>query len=316
MKPMRRSQSAFTLAEMAVAFFILALLLAGSFIPLSTQVEVRNIAETRRIMDQVRDALIGFVQANGRLPCPARGATPAGTSYMDSAAYNLSFAAGVEQYDTGAVSGKKRCLYTQGVVPWSTLGVPETDSWGRRFSYRVSPAFADDASSLATWQTRATDPSGVFPSQALSTPTSPADQTPTCDPTPAPTQSSFALCSLGDIAVLTRSESDHATITALGSGLPVIFVSHGRNGIGAYQPSGVKVAGTSGTDETANSTGTGTYTVASSYLQYAYYSRNPTPYASTCDDTTGTQFCEFDDLVGWISSPVLVNRTVTAGRLP
>jgi hypothetical protein len=33
---------------------------------------------------------------------------------------------------------------TEGVVPWATLGLPETDAWGRRFTYRVTPAFADD----------------------------------------------------------------------------------------------------------------------------------------------------------------------------
>jgi hypothetical protein len=315
MKRTRRGQSAFTLAEMAVAFFILALLLAGSFIPLSTQVEVRNIADTRRIMDQVRDALIGFVQANGRLPCPARGATASGTS---NSLWGVAIAAGVEQYD----STNLRCYTTQGVVPWSTLGIPETDAWGRRFSYRVSPAFADMDMSSAN-KTWSTTKSGSAPSspQVATNPVSPDDQTPSCSPSPSPTLASFALCSLGDIVVLTRSESNHATVTTLGAGLPVVYISHGRNGIGAYQPNGVQVAGTSGADETANSTGTTTSAAiapggSSSYLQYAYYSRNPTPYAGTCDDTTGTQFCEFDDLVGWISSPVLMNRAVTAGRLP
>ena len=71
-------QRGFTLAELAIAFFIIGLLLAGAFMPLSSQVEVRNIADTKRTMDQIREAIIGYAQANGRLPCPARGATATG----------------------------------------------------------------------------------------------------------------------------------------------------------------------------------------------------------------------------------------------
>ncbi len=69
----------FSLVELAVALAIIALLLAGALIPLSTQIDVRNGADTQRSIESIRDAIIGFAQANGRLPCPANGATPAGT---------------------------------------------------------------------------------------------------------------------------------------------------------------------------------------------------------------------------------------------
>src|SRR5205814_4565643 len=74
------SSKGFSLVELAVAVAIIALLLAGALIPLSTQIDVRNSADTQRNMESIRDAIIGFAQANGRLPCPADGSVPAGAA--------------------------------------------------------------------------------------------------------------------------------------------------------------------------------------------------------------------------------------------
>lgn len=309
----------FTLTELAVALLIVGLLLAGSMIPFSAQMELRSISETRRTLDQIKDAVIGFAQANGRLPCPARGQTPAGT--IDSVTWApAQFAAGAEQYDTTNM----RCYAVLGVVPWSTLGVPEADAWGRRILYRVSPAFADDQS-LTTWQSRATaydDVLGTYLAQANTNPLSPGDQTASdpasnCNLTTAPSQSSFALCTLGDIAVLTRSDSDHSVVTPLAKGLPAVFVSHGKNGYGAYQSNGAQLAAGAGADESANSNGATTALPSGTwYLSYAFYRRDQTPSAAGCDDTAGTLYCEFDDIVAWISPSTLIARMVSAGRLP
>src|SRR2546426_9928559 len=70
----------FTLTELTMALAIIALLIAGAMIPLTAQIEVRNVADTQRTMESIRDAIIGFAQANGRLPCPADGSIPAGTA--------------------------------------------------------------------------------------------------------------------------------------------------------------------------------------------------------------------------------------------
>ncbi len=268
----------FSLVELAVALAIIALLLAGALIPLSTQIEVRNVADTRRGMESIRDAITGFAQANGRLPCPADGTIAAGTAN-----------AGTEQL-SGA-SPNTTCTTVFGVVPWATLGVPETDAWGRRFSYWVSQVFADGIG-VGTWN-------NTFPSV----------QSPACTaPTPVPTQSSFALCSLGSYTVNTRSESTH-TASAMGSALPAVIISHGKNGYGAYTPAGSTVAAPTGADEIANATHTGGVST--------FFSRTPTPSAPGCSDaTSGQPFCEFDDIVVMISSSALITRMVAAGRLP
>ena len=69
--PLRRSVRGFTLAELAIAFLVISLLLGGMLMTLSAQNQTRQIAETQRTMENARDALLGFAVRFGRLPCPA-----------------------------------------------------------------------------------------------------------------------------------------------------------------------------------------------------------------------------------------------------
>src|SRR5256885_6616810 len=121
---MSRSKG-FSLVELAVALAIIALLLAGALIPLSTQIDVRNSGDTQRGMESIRDAIVGFAQANGRLPCPANGATPAGT--VDTTTWFTAGGAGAAH---GGPPHNPRYT-TVGGVPRGTLGGAETDALGR-----------------------------------------------------------------------------------------------------------------------------------------------------------------------------------------
>ena len=284
----------FSLVELAVALFIIALLLGGALIPLSTQVDVRNTAETRRNLDSIREAIIGFSQANGRLPCPADGTIPSGGT--DAAGRP----AGAEQLTPPTLPppSTAACTNSFGVVPWTTLGVPETDSWGRRLSYWVTPIFADGLG--------VTPASGTYNNPGQNPACPPSFPIPPT-PTPTPTQSSFALCSLGSFTVNTRKENDH-TAAAIGLVLPAVVISHGKNGKGAYIPTGSTLGAPSGTDEAANATHTAVVTT--------FYSRIPTPSTSPCSDAGPGAFCEFDDIVVMISSNVLMSRMIAAGKLP
>lgn len=306
MKPYaRRKSGGFTIAELAVATAILALLLFSAMVPFSSQMDIRNISETRRTMDTVRDAIIGFAQANGRLPCPADGSVPAGNA-----------GAGLELFSVNS------CTTVMGVVPWATLGAPETDSWGRRFTYRVAPAFAD-AVSLTTWNSASTanpypNPAGYLIQQP-SSPTASGLQQPTCDLKVAPTSSSFALCSLGDITVLTRGPS---AASILAPALPAVVISHGKNGYGGWQSNGIRFSPIPAAgDELANVNGTQTATPPGGFPNSVFYSRNPSNPATGCSDpapfgSSGSPLCEFDDIVVMISSNVLIARMVAAGKLP
>ena len=122
--------------ELAVVLAILGLLLGALLKPLRGQVETQQYQDAERGLDEIRDAIIGFSLANGRLPCPADGTIVSGAT-----------GAGLEARTGGA------CDDPAGVVPWATLGVAELDPWGRRYTYRVTASFADDppAAGLASF---------------------------------------------------------------------------------------------------------------------------------------------------------------------
>ena len=71
----QRAAGGFTLIEIAVALFVVTLLLGAVFIPLQTQVESRKLEETRRALEQAREALLGFASSFGYFPCPATAAS-------------------------------------------------------------------------------------------------------------------------------------------------------------------------------------------------------------------------------------------------
>lgn len=124
---MIQRQRAFTLIEMAVAVFIIALLLGSILVPLTTQVEQRQISDTQKTLDEIKEAMIGFAMTGGFLPCPDK-TTAVGFGIAND---------GQEDVTAGA------CVVTEGNVPWVTLGVANSDVWGNRFHYRVALNFAN-----------------------------------------------------------------------------------------------------------------------------------------------------------------------------
>lgn len=136
-----QAQAGFSLVEMAIVLAIVGLLLSGLLPTISSQIEQQRRNETRKQMDEIKEALLGFAIINGRLPCPATTADPGNANY------------GVE--DASCPTGS-----ADGYLPWKTLGVPETDAWGSKRSgtgdpwigywrYRVDRNFAT-AFSLTT----------------------------------------------------------------------------------------------------------------------------------------------------------------------
>ncbi|USX18409.1 type II secretion system GspH family protein [Oxalobacteraceae bacterium OTU3REALA1] len=118
--PSRHRQAGFTIVEIAIVLLVVGLMIGGLVAPLSSQLEQRRVSETVRVMDEAKEALMGFALRNGYLPCPA-----------------ISAADGREDR-AGAVCNKRF-----GYLPWATLGVGRLDGWGRVLAYSVTPAFAD-----------------------------------------------------------------------------------------------------------------------------------------------------------------------------
>ena len=128
MTPDRFDARGFTLIEMAIAIFIIGLLVGSLLVPVSKQVEQRQRAATQVSLSELREALLGFALANGYLPCPAVSATN-----------------GVEDRTAGVCTGGKRL----GFIPWQTLGVAKVDPWGNIFQYSVTPAFSSGTTAFS-----------------------------------------------------------------------------------------------------------------------------------------------------------------------
>ena len=118
----------FSLVEMAIVLAIVALLLAGLLPTISGQIEQQRRTETRKQLEEIRAALVGFAtsQPLPRLPCPADPTKATGSN-----------GAGLELCSIAPVSNT-----ITGVVPWVTLGTSETDAWGRRFTYSIASSVA------------------------------------------------------------------------------------------------------------------------------------------------------------------------------
>ncbi len=229
-----RKAPGFTLAELAIVLAIVSLLIGGMLMPLGTQQEIRNRQETARALVAIQESLIGFALVKGRLPCPAAPAIAAGTGGVCPADGSASVA-GCEA--TTGSGPSLACSNPEGVLPWATLGLPEGDAWGNRYTYRVSALFARG---IDPGQTDFGDGCALNPSDHSEFKPGLGD---------GPREAAFALCSAGDIAVF-----DAVGGTSLVGDLPAIVVSHGRSGGGAWTPQGTRLPA-AGAEEAENANG-------------------------------------------------------------
>ena len=235
-RPMRVTKMApcmrgFTLAELAIVLVIVALLIGGMLMPLSAQQDQRNYSDTQKNMGDIVEALIGYAASHpatdGKpyLPCP--------DTNNDGRENRIS---------------NSTCTSLEGRVPWNDLGVGREDSWGNRFRYRVTQAYADK-------------------------------------------DTGFTLASTGGLKVCESA----ACTAVVSSSLPVVIVSHGKNGAGAYNTTGTTNTAPLGDDEKSNQDLNNNFVL------------------HTQSTASGS---EFDDIVTWLSPNILYNRMIAAGKLP
>jgi prepilin-type N-terminal cleavage/methylation domain-containing protein len=117
-------EAGFSLLEMAMVMLIVGLLLGGLLSALGDTAETSRRSEIEADLEMIQEALYGFAQANGRLPCPATTASAGQEAYLG---------AGV-------------CTAWHGFVPMLALGIQGTvndqglimDPWGTPIRYSVS----------------------------------------------------------------------------------------------------------------------------------------------------------------------------------
>lgn len=254
--PLGKSDRGFSLIEMAIVLFIVALLLGGLLPTVGSQIEQQRTNETRKQLIEIQQALIGYAITYGRLPCPASNTSN-----------------GME--DPIPVTGTCTNPYN-GFVPAATLGFTTgvdsqgrkgfaVDAWSNRIRYAVT-----ESNGKAFTTSNGMSAIGI---SAL-TPDLQVCSTATGVTGPPP------ICASGPPS------------TSLTPGVPVIIYSTGKNG-------GI---GGAGVDEAQNPNPNST--------------NNDRLFISHFATSSSSANGEFDDIIEWISPSILINRMVSAGKLP
>jgi prepilin-type N-terminal cleavage/methylation domain-containing protein len=230
----------FTLVEMAIVLVIIGFILGGLLVSLTAQTDLRDYTETRKLLENSKEALIGYTLTNRHLPCPDKTAGA-------NNGINDNPNDGREDFDA---AGNCTAPF-QGNLPWSTLGLPDRDAWQQIFIYRATKLFTDRAPLNA-----------------------------------------FNLTTAGNLRICNEAACSSPTLT---SNAIAVVVSRGKNrGVCSTLPSLPACA-----DERANDDNNNDFV-------------SHEPRARTLANPNG----EYDDVVVWLSSSILMNRMVAAGQLP
>ncbi|HXA35220.1 MAG TPA: type II secretion system protein [Steroidobacteraceae bacterium] len=124
---MRKHTLGFTLVEVAISMVILGLVLAGLVVALSQQLQQSYLLNTRTALNQANEALLAFVVANARLPCPA----VVGSNGLES------------------TNGVGQCTAAAGFLPAVTLGLPNLDRYGLLEDGWADGSIRDDSGALS-----------------------------------------------------------------------------------------------------------------------------------------------------------------------
>jgi prepilin-type N-terminal cleavage/methylation domain-containing protein len=252
----RRRAPAFSLVEMMMVLLVMAVLAAGVSIPLSAHLQVRRSEETRRLMEESRDAVLGFAVSQGRLPCPATTASR-----------------GQEAFAPGGNADNGACeSFHGGFLPAAALGMAPLDPEG----FARDP-WATTANRLR-YAVHGSPVNGV--TNAL---------------TRANGMQAATLQGLGAAGHYLYVCLDGARVDASGCGpaanqltrrAAFLLLSTGQNASEPPLP---------GSDEARNLDGDGVF---------------------VSHEASSVPGREFDDVLHWVTINLVVNRMVTAGRLP
>jgi len=293
MKNSRINQTGFSLAELAIVLFIVAVLVGTTLAISSVQRELAQYKEVDREMDKILEKVIGFAQINGRLPCPS----PAASAGVSSG------------------GGDSACSKVSGFVPWDTLGIQGSltgesllaDPWGNPYRYYVSSTDANgDGNADFTFAGQMQE---IGLGDKWDNKTDPDNPVVGTDGI-RDLDGQFVIC---DAAATTFDICDGGANEVFGNapttkgpyqGAVAVLVSVGKNG--AVLPD---FAANPDEYENYGSTPEGQYYVKNSLITLG--SRRTTFVKRT------TGFADdFDDIVKWIAPSTLFTNMIEAGQLP
>lgn len=179
-----------------------------------TQRPLEEQRTTEQRLDRIEQALKAYGVIQARLPCPARGNAVSTDADLGLANPN---------------NANPTCTSPDGVVPWRTLGIPQSeamDGWGRFISYRVPVDAVGPPASAGMTRVNGADMTNC--NTALPPPPVPIPAL-TCPPSHDVSVEEYMAARPGFTVTV-----DGANRTQIGW----VLVSHGPSGLGAWLPEG------------------------------------------------------------------------------
>ena len=213
-----RPQSGFSLIELAIVVLLVGTLLTMGIGAFSAQYDSAAYSSTLKKQEYIKDALVAYLRANKRLPCPETTGLP-GTAPVAMLGREAR-ANGVPPDPAFA------CSSYVGTLPWLDLGLAKDialDGYGNFFTYYVASA----ASAVDPDWSRSTNP-GVVTGFSVGSP------------------GRFAITQNG---LATGVDTLFKPLPALAA---VVLVSHGKNGNGAITVKGTRNVDSANASELAN----------------------------------------------------------------
>ena len=283
---MKTSQSGFTLVEIAIVLLIVTILLGYTVAMFPQQQQLKQYRAVNQEMDQILEAVIGFAQVNGRLPCPA-----------------LVTSNGNEDFDDDG-SDPEGCNNYGGFVPFNTLGLDARlnadnmmeDPWGNPYRYYVSNVDFN-SNNLSDF---------VYPGEMRLVGLVDTDSDGYID-----LDGQYLICA--DPGATTNDQCADAANTIFGrysatpdryAGAPFVLLSMGKNwNEGA--PTGDELENSGATLVNNGGAGAPDYRIKNVGSETVFVQR---PGGGLSDD--------LDDVVRWVSPNVLFARMIQANQLP
>lgn len=216
----KRKNSGFTLIELSIVIIIISLILSGLMTLQNQRLRVEKSNDLSRKLDAIAEALYQYRLVNNKLPCPANASVA-----NSDADFGLQADGAAETCQTGSTADLSSNINTSnnnvfgGGVPVRTLGLVDDfafDPWGNKFTYYVDAEANNNANFTGVSGT-----DGVVLRETTSAGT----------------------------GLSTTDESGGASTTDVFA----VILSHGPNGHGAFQTSGIrKSAGITNVSELEN----------------------------------------------------------------
>lgn len=283
----RARQKAFTLIEISIVLLIITIILGLTVGLLPKQQELKRYRTVNQTMDEIKAAIIGFAQINGRLPCPAQPNTMA--------------------VENGG--GASNCGNYSGFVPVNTLGISGrlnsdallVDPWNNPYRYYVSNSdFDGNTQHDFVWGGEMRN-IGMVDSE-------PDDfidldgKFHICDSPDSTDTSTGDLCDEDDGSGKRRVIFGRETAVNPGpyGGAIFVLVSNGKNWRTA--PTGDELKNRGGTNIAGTSVN---YPVKNTAANETTFIKRSSGFAD-----------DFDDVVKWVGPNILFSRMIEAGQLP